>query len=93
MFFCHPYAPIQLWYKGKLVPPKYNKILNLTSWPMDYREQVASEEDSMADRTSLTVAGENMERKGGEGEGSYLWSSDTYERLKSILCKLIYSIE
>ena len=34
------------------------------------REQVASEEDSMADRTSSIVAGENVEREGGgEGEG------------------------
>ena len=29
------------------------------------REQVASEEDSMAVRTSSIVAGENVERKGG----------------------------
>ena len=34
------------------------------------REQVASEEDSMADRTSSIVAGENEEREGGgEEEG------------------------
>ena len=34
------------------------------------REQVASEEDSMADRTSSIVTGENVEREGGgEGEG------------------------
>ena len=34
------------------------------------REQVASEEDSMAVRTSSIVAGENVEREGGgEGEG------------------------
>ena len=32
------------------------------------REQVASEEDSMAVRTSSIVAGEKVERKGG-GEG------------------------
>ena len=34
------------------------------------RAQVASEEDSMAVRTSSIVAGENVEREGGgEGEG------------------------
>ena len=34
------------------------------------REQVASEEDGMADRNSSIVAGENVEREGGgEGEG------------------------
>src|SRR3989442_5457244 len=36
MVFCHLYAPIQLWYKGKLVPPNYTKILILTSQHMDY---------------------------------------------------------
>src|SRR6266516_685502 len=35
--FGHPYTLIQLWYKGKLVPPIYPKILILPGWPMDYK--------------------------------------------------------
>src|SRR3954464_12842213 len=50
------------------------------------REQVASEEDSMADRTSSIVAGENVEREGGgEGEGSITFVSSANFKILLII--------